>query len=106
MSLGTKTAQTPAEFQNLVAIYESNGFKIKKQSDTEYTLLKKTCKKKRKTFKGAPWWLVIKLTALCCTIFTAPLHLQRPSHQERKRHHRLGEVTSYSESELGPSGPF
>lgn len=84
MSLGTKTAQTPAEFQNLVAIYESNGFKIKKQSDTEYTLLKKTCKKKRKTFKGAPWWLVIKLTALCCTIFTAPfiynaLHTKKES---------------------------
>ena len=42
------------------------------------------CKKKWKTFKGAPWWLVIKLTALCCTIFTAPfiynaLHTKKES---------------------------
>lgn len=35
MSLGTKITKTPSEFQNLVAIYESNGFKIKKQSETE-----------------------------------------------------------------------
>ena len=84
MPFGTKTAQTPAEFQSLVAIYESNGSKIKKQSDTECILVKKTCKKKWKTFKGAPWWLVIKLTALCCTIFTAPfiynaLHTKKES---------------------------
>lgn len=65
----TKTVTTQAEFSAVITSYETNGFKIKSQSENECVLTRKT-KGKRWSFRKLA---LVKFVVACCTLFIVPI---------------------------------
>lgn len=79
MAENVRTVHSQSELENMISIYNSNGFKVKKESETEVKLVKKTRKKSWSLTGGALGFVMIIpcLVLLCCTIFTWPFIYNR-----------------------------
>ncbi|MDY4788163.1 MAG: hypothetical protein SO253_02450 [Bacilli bacterium] len=63
-----KITKSLGEFESVIDVYQRNGYKVKTKNDKEALLVKKTVKKKWRTFNSFIL-LLPKLVLMCCTLF-------------------------------------